>query len=296
MMNKLLITVGSWEERFKLGYERIINEHDISDVLLFSFKEYADWNKDNLEYTRQIKEYNHIILSFGDPRDSWFKVVEAIAKYDCKDVVLDITTSPRDVVWTVFNLIGEQADRIKCIYNKPEPKGYGEWLSRNPGKPRMVYKLGGELQLGWPTKLLILTGYDAERVKQLIETFEPKETILGYHDGKSHGNQERRVTKEKIKGYESDVRDFEFDAYSVDFGFEKIMSETKSLFEESNVIMASLGPKVTSIPLYMIHKKFLNSSLVYTPSNEFNLNYSKGIGDCVTIDLKELLQIFCKSV
>lgn len=291
-MSKLLITVGSWEDRFKLGYECIIKEHDIADVLLFSFEEYADWNKDNLEYTMAIKDYNHIILSFGNPLDSWFKVVEAIAEYDDKDIVFDITTSPRDVIWTVLNLIEEQAGEIKCIYNKPDPDGYGEWLSRNPGKPRIVYKLGGELQLGWPTKLLILTGYDAERVKQLIDTFEPIETILGCHDGVSHGNQERRVTKEKIRGYEPDVRGFEFDAYCEDFGFGKIMRETESLFEESNVIMASLGPKISSIPLYIMHKKFLNSSLVYTPSNEFNLNYSKGIGESVTIDLKELLQKF----
>lgn len=291
-MSKLLITVGSWEERFKLGYERIIEKYDVSDVLLFSFKEYAEWNKSNLEHTKQIKEYNHIVLSFEDPKGSWFKVIEAIAGYDHKDIVFDITTSPRDVIWTVLNLIGDQVDAIKCIYNKPEPDGYGEWLSRNPRKPRIVYKLGGELQLGWPTKLLILSGYDAERVKQLVETFDPKETILGCHDGNSHGNQERRVTKEKIKGYEPDVRDFEFDAYGEDFGFEKIVSETESLFKESNVIMASLGPKITSIPLYMIHKNFLNSSLVYTPSNEFNPNYSKGIGESVTIDLKKLLKTF----
>ena len=289
-MSKLLITVGSWEERFKLGYKHIIEKHNISDVLLFSFKEYAEWNKSNLEHIKQIKKYNHIVLSFGDPRGSWFKIVEAIAKYDNKDIIFDITTSPRDVIWTVLNLIEGQADAIKCIYNKPEPDGYGEWLSRNPRKPRIVYKLGGELQLGWPTKLLILSGYDAERVKQLIETFEPKETILGCHDGDSHGNQERRVTKEKIKGYEPGIRDFEFDAYGEDFGFEKIMSETESLFKESNVIMASLGPKITSIPLYLMHKKFLNSSLVYTPSNEFNREYSKGIGESVTIDLKKLLQ------
>jgi len=287
-MSKLLITVGSWEERFKLGYRRIIEEHDISDVLLFSFKEYAKCNKDNLEHTREIKDYKHVTLSFGDPRDSWFKVVEAISEYDHKDIVFDITTSPRDVIWTVLNLIEEQADEIKCIYNKPEE--YGKWLSRNPGKPRIVYKLGGELQLGWPTKLLILPGYDAERVKQLIETFEPVETILGCHGGDSHENQERRVTKEKIKSCEPDVRDFEFDAYSKDYGFEKIVSETELLFKGSNVIMASLGPKVTSIPLYVIHKKFLNSSLVYTPSNEFNRYYSKGLGENVTINLKKLLQ------
>ena len=287
-MSKLLITVGSWEERFKLGYERIIERHDITDVLLFSFKEYAERNEENLGYTKQIKDYNHIVLSFGDPRDSWFKVVKAIDEYDCKDIVLDITTSPRNVIWTVLNLIEGQAESIKCIYNKPQE--YGDWLSRNPEKPRMVYKLGGELKLGWPTRLLILSGYDIERVKQLIKAFEPVETILGCHDGNSHDNKERIVTAKKIKSYEPDVRDFEFSAYGDDVGFKRIMSETESIFEDSNVIMASLGPKITSIPLYMMHKKFLNSSLVYTPSNEFNRDYSRGIGESVTIDLKELLK------
>jgi len=287
-MSKLLITVGSWEERFKLGYDRIIKKFDISDVLLFSFKEYAKRNEDNLEHARQIKDYVHVVLSFGDPRDSWLKVVEAITGYDDKNIVFDMTTSPREVIWTVFNQIEERADTIECIYNKP--KEYGDWISRNPEKPRIVYKLGGELQLGWPTKLLIMSGYDKERIIQLIDTFEPKETILGCHNGVSHGNQERIVTAEKIKSYEPDVHDFIFDAYGEDCGYETIVRETESLFKESNVIMASLGPKITSIPLYVIHKKFLNSSLVYTPSKEFNQDYSSGIGESVTINLKELLK------
>lgn len=287
-MSKLLITVASWEERFRLGYEGIIAKHGISDVLLFSFKEYEEWNKDNLEYAKQVKQYNHIVLSFDNPKDSWLRTMEAIAGYGNKDIVFDITTSPRDVIWTVLNLIEEHVDSIECIYNRPEE--YGEWLSRNPGKPRIVYKLGGELQLGWPTKLLILPGYDAERVKQLVDTFGPVVTVLGCHDGDDHENKRRIVTKKEVKNYEPNVRDFEFNAYSENLGFNKIVSETESLFDKANVIMASLGPKVTSIPLYMMHKRYPSSALVYTPSNEFNRDYSKGMGKSVTVDLKEMLR------
>lgn len=286
-MSKLLITVGSWEERFKLGYERIIQKHEISDVLLFSFKEYEDWNKNNLDSVKKIKDYNHILLSFDNPKESWFKVAQAIDNYNNQDFVFDITTSPRNVIWTVLNHIEDKADNIQCIYSHPEK--HGEWLSRNPKEPRIVYKLGGELELGWPTKLLIIPGYDAERVKQLIETFEPKETILVCHND-DHNNKECMVTKDKVKNYEPDVREFRYNIYCEDLGLKEIMSETKSLFKNSNVMMASLGTKVTSIPLYIMHKKYKNSSLVYTPSNEFNKHYSHGIGKSITINLKEMLK------
>ena len=169
-MSRLLITVGSWEERFILGYERIIETQGITHVLLFSFKEYGQWNRANLDVAKQVKDYDHVVLSFGDPKDSWLKVAEALHAHREQDVIFDMTTTPRDIIWTVLNIFETATGEFTCIYNKPGE--YGKWLSRNPGRPRIVYKLGGELQLGCPTKLLVLPGYDAERVKQLINTFE----------------------------------------------------------------------------------------------------------------------------
>jgi len=46
------------------------------------------------------------------------------------------------------------------------------WLSRDPGKPRFVFKMSGLTKLGQPTALVILTGFDVQRTEQLIRFFE----------------------------------------------------------------------------------------------------------------------------
>ena len=46
--------------------------------------------------------------------------------------------------------------------------------------------------------------------------------------------------------------------------------------------MTSLGPKLSAIALYLLHRKYAGTSLVYAPSNEFNKDYSNGLGEAVT--------------
>jgi hypothetical protein len=283
-MNNLLITFGSWEDRFRLGYKRLIEKHNISKVIVFYFDEYYERSKENVKAAKHIKNCDLVPLSISKPAESFSCIIQTLGKCDTSNVIFDITTATRDVIWIVLNFIEHTSKNLICVYH--QPAGYGDWLSHNPGKPRIVYKLGGELELGWPTKLLVLSGYDIERVRQLIDTFEPDETLLGCHNGKDYKNKERRVTKEALNSSDPSVRDFEFDAYSKDFGYNSININAAPLFQNSNVVIASLGPKISSIPLYMLHKQHSNSALVYTPSNEYSPNYSHGIGETHIVNLK----------
>ena len=74
---------------------------------------------------------------------------------------------------------------------------------------------------------------------------------------------------------------FELDAYAPDLGRRAIADALKSFGESHNVIMASLGPKPTSISLYRLQRARQDTGLVYAPANEFNESYSIGIGDCI---------------
>ena len=51
--------------------------------------------------------------------------------------------------------------------------------------------------------------------------------------------------------------------------------------------MSSLGPKPSAIALYRLKKKYPQTSLAYTPSNEFNRDYSYGIGEKCTGQLEQ---------
>lgn len=173
---------------------------------------------------------------------------------------------------------------IQYVYHTPE-RYSNEWLSRDPGRPRIVYKLGGEAKLGLPTMLLILTGYDPERVDQLIRFFDPYYTLLGVQSGEQFNNQSMNVANYEHYKREPGVTLFSFDAYEDDHGFSSIETQLKIYLDNYNIVMSSLGPKLSAIALYKLHEKYPQTALAYAPSNEFNLEYSFGIGKTFTNQL-----------
>jgi len=49
--------------------------------------------------------------------------------------------------------------------------------------------------------------------------------------------------------------------------------------------MASLGPKLSAVALYRLHKKYPQTGLVYAPAKEFNPQYSYGITESIIGEL-----------
>jgi hypothetical protein len=53
---------------------------------------------------------------------------------------------PRENIWTLFFwLLDMQKARTQYVYHRA--LGYGDWLSRDPQRPRLVYKLSGLARL-----------------------------------------------------------------------------------------------------------------------------------------------------
>ncbi len=283
-----IIMVASWEERFLFGFQRWINQSPPANALMYYYEEYAKETEKNRTQVNKLCEQkdlplNEYKLSFNDPARSWKVLYETIKVSEMagKRVTVDITTMPRETIWTVLDLLEEVGARVAYVYQKPE-RYNTEWLSRDPGRPRLVYKLAGIAQLGAPTKLIILTGYDLDRVKQLIAFFEPELSFLGIQVGDQFYNQSLNVEKHKKEfGSDPGVKLFDVDAYSNDQGFNIIEEQIKSHLEHSNFIMSSLGPKPSAVALYRLHKLHPETALAYAPSGEFNPEYSYGIGEPV---------------
>lgn len=287
--SRTLISVASWEERFLLGFERL-NEKPFDQVIMFYYKEYMDRTASNRARIQAICKGENISLvplSFADQQESWktiYTTLQAVNPSSSKFTV-DLTTMPRETIWAVFDLVENLGGKADYVYHRPE-RYHDKWLSRDPGKPRLAYKLAGLSQFGLPTKLLILTGYDADRVKQLMAFFEPNETLLGIQIGEQFDN--RHLNEEKHKdefNKRAGVVYFDVDAYSEDHGQTIIREIILPHVGLSNLVMSSLGPKLTAVALYKLHKEFPETALAYAPSNEFNPNYSKGIGASIIGEL-----------
>jgi hypothetical protein len=281
-----ILTVGSWEMRFREGFFRDIDKLCPKNVLLCFYKEYASWSALNRRKAisrckKQDISIKEIELSFTEYTESWRKVYDSTSSLQLNNntVLVDLTTMPRETIWYAFNLLEEQGAKVTYSYHQPI-RYNKEWLSRDPGKPRLIYKLSGEQRLGLPTKLVILTGFDVDRVKQLIRFFEPQHTYLGIQVGTQLSNKSLNIDKNTLAFIKKrNVELFDVDAYTDDHGFEAIKRQIEPHILNSNIVMSSLGPKLSAVALYKIQKYYPQTSLAYAPSNEFNRKYSFGIGD-----------------
>ncbi len=284
MMNSnLFITVASWEDRFLLGFKRIIKKSNLTDVQMYYFEEYAERTVEHREAVKELCKKKNIHntnyqISFKNSAESWKTIYNNITGLTkVANVTVDITTMPREIIWTILSQIDTNYVKVSYVYHKPE-RYDEEWLTRDPAKPRLVYKLAGMTKLGVPTCLLILTGYDVDRVQQLINFFEPSTTLLGVQKGKQLNNLKCNIEKSKKYEKEPGIVLFNVDAYCTDHGFAEIEKHIEPYINTTNLVMSSLGPKLSAIALYRLNRKYPDTALAYAPSREFNPEYSHGIG------------------
>ena len=283
-----LITVASWETRFVLGTHRLLEEQKFSNALMFHYEENEDWTKENQETVKTMLKKHGIDcqavrISFGDPARTWRSIYERISGIESEaEALVDCTTMPRDTLWTSLELLRQRGKATQYVYHQPESYD-PEWLSRDPGRPRLVYKLSGIATLGRPICLIITTGFDPERTRQLMWYYEPRRVLLGLQSGDQFDNQDQNVERHKgaLKDeyMEFDVKEFTLDAYSEDHGESELARQIEQCRGAHNIVMTSLGPKLGAVALFRLHVKFPETALSYTPSREFNREYSKGISE-----------------
>src|SRR5271166_2167201 len=195
----VFVTMASWEERFILGSRRLFEKNRPRRAILYYADEYESWSSDHRSQFAELCDHNNIQLDqhmifLRSPAKTWEVLRTDLASQTLisREVTVDITTMPRDIIWQVFAF----ADYMKCALNYVyhTPGEYNkEWLSRDPECPRLVYKLSGESEFGRPTTLIVLTGYDVRRTDQLIRFYEPRTTLLGIQTGAQFDNQFQNV-------------------------------------------------------------------------------------------------------
>ena len=257
----------------------------MSDLLMFYYAEYEDMTEENRnEAKRRCKERNisfeQVRISFGDPIGTWRAINDTVSQRPGVEAIVDCTTMPRDTLWICLQLLRQQNAVVQYAYHLPNSYD-PSWLSREPGRPRLVYGLSGIASIGRPTCLVIATGFDPERTRQLIWHYEPRVILLGFQSGQQFNNDIQNVARHRdtLTGEyrEFTVIEFELDAYSHDHGEANIATEVTRFTETHNIVMTSLGPKLSAIAMFALHVRVPEIGLVYAPSHEFNENYSSGI-------------------
>jgi len=275
-MNNILVIFPSWEERSLLGFLKDIEKYPkIKKVFLLEFEQpiHTKEIKSNICSMQNECKNKNINLEFSTitiPKsdvESWRKLEFFVKNLDSKvDILIDITTMPRNIIWTLLFFFRQTYSKATIIYHKPEE--YGDWLSKDPDTPQLLFKHSGVIEFGKPTTLFVLSGYDEDRAIQLVNYFEPQKVIVGVCNQR----------KSSLYGTEN-PEIINIEIYNDSWGYDVIEKKIKIILETSNLMVASLGPKIGSISVYQCFMKYPQMALAYVPCKEFNINYSKGILD-----------------
>lgn len=295
MENNILIICPSWEERSWLGFMQDCNILKIDRVISIE-KEQPINGKEISECINRIKdfckkqsiEYKQVLWN-NTPTTTvdFFNRINDECSLESQ-IYLNITTMPRDIIWTLLSLFHQKSNKLNIRYYQPE--SYNDtWLSKEPYSPRLLLKHSGIFELGKPTCLLIITSFDTERTKQIITKFEPQKVVLCIQNGNQFDND----TRNNSAKHELICRDFgvndvsfiEFNSFDSSFGRNTIEKVLASL-NDYNIILASFGPKPSAIGIYMAYLTHPEIALCYVPCKEYNTRYCEGLGKLYSIKYK----------
>lgn len=295
MENNVIIICPSWEDRSFLGFirdcedikankvialhkEHPINELEINDCI----------EKIKSHCAQQGIAYNNFIWK-DNPIENGESLNLCLYQLEPTDIMhIDITTMPRDIIWTLLFFFNQRSNQVIIRYYQPE--SYHEtWLSKEPYSPRLLLKHSGIIELGKPQCVVIITGFDEERTRQIVSKFEPQKVVLCVQKGEQFNN----ACRNEISQHESICRNFgvsdifsvEMDCYGTDFG-EGAIDDVLSSLSDYNVILASFGPKPSAIGVYKAYQHHAEVALCYVPCKEYNKDYCQGIGDLFVMDYK----------
>lgn len=284
-MDKALFTVLGWEDRFILGAMNILGKYDLTKVYLICFTDYLYMNNmtSNLELIeKELKlrsiQYQILELNYGDSVQNWKYLDNFFSTVQLSKVLLNITTFPRETVWTFLFFLKNQSAKVDFIYYKPMSYDKNEsGLTKNHKNPRLLFKHSGIFDISKKLVIFIITGFDNSRTDLLIEHFEPAKVIYLSQIGDQFENQKRNCGISPKTAFENILMEnIAIDSYNILDTFEILSHLVEENFDY-NVIITSQGPKTSAISTYMTYLKYSNIALAYVPAREFSGQYSYGI-------------------
>lgn len=282
-MNSIICVLG-WEERFLLGLEIILKKHQFNNLILISFEDYKTMpgiKENEIKIHDIVKQHQlelkSINLVYSDTVENWKLLDTFFEEFELgNEVMLNITTFPRETIWTLLFFLKKRLSYVHYEYFKP--KEYDKlWLTKNHKNPRLLFKHSGVFELNQELALFIITGFDSSRLDMIIEYYEPTKIVLFCHNGKQFNNLKRNIgikLSPSIKFEKVIINSYDINNTS------DILNKTIEKYSDHNIIISSQGPKTSALSTYKSYIKSENKvALAYVAAKDFSCNYSTGIDE-----------------
>ncbi|MCO8242962.1 hypothetical protein [Haladaptatus sp. AB643] len=207
-------------------------------------------------------------------RDSF----EELTDRDSLDITIDVTSFNRESLLVSLNILYSLVNDVNTRILYVSPAKYGDWLSKGHRFVRNIIGFGGIQSSNKPTLLILLTGFETDRAKNVIEEIEPAETLVGFGDNPTERSflEKNKQEQEKLLARQDTVS-FQFSADSIEKSQSQIEKLLKKHNQAYNVVICPMSTKLSTLGVWKAARKYPEAQVVYSLPIEYNIkDYSSG--------------------
>jgi hypothetical protein len=201
-------------------------------------------------------------------------------------ITLDITTFNREALLSTVVLLRTYflAAILRTVY--VSAGDHGEWLSQGFRLVRNIIGFPGVQQPSRSTVLVVLSGFEPDRIYKTIEEHEPTKVLLGIGIPPTEQKfLERNIEEQNLILARQEVEKFCFPASNILGCREALESCIKPYLNNYNVIVAPMSTKLSTIATFLVAEQYPEIQITYCLPGEYNLSdYSVGEGE-IFIDM-----------
>lgn len=275
-----------------------IPQNKIKEVIAFRANEFREHSESHsIEFQRK---YSDSLLEVGflhsDPKTFADSLTQSLPPraLSNKKVVIDISTFPRESLLILLRYIDIYKDlgstnQIQLLYRTAK---VSDSLSSGLLEVRTVLGYMGNASTRKQTHLIVLTGFEIERAKQIISELEPQFITIG------HGGEDSSITPElynrncqfveELTSYlpAQTVETFEHSLRDPDITKREIL-EVVGRRPNCNTIVAPLNTKISTVGAGLAAIDNREIQLCYAQMAEYSLTYSEPLDEVLLYNLIE---------
>lgn len=285
-----------------------LNSTLVKNAYAFHLDENYSISLENLEKIRMNLDKLEIILY---PKNRPFETFEIFTEkldsfiqnnhLDSKlHIVIDITAFTREILLILLRIITmpffSSVANITLVY-MPAKSYQEDWLTKGVREIRPVLGYPGLLSPSKKSLLVILTGFEEERIHTIIDTFEPSNILLGKPTQKGSISPELyEISELKYKELKKEFTHlciddtFMFSCQDITETKKTIISIFQKYRNEYNVIIAPLNNKISTLGAAFAALEQEEIQICYASANHYNIeNYSKALDYFYCYELNSLI-------
>lgn len=290
------IVCGSFEDRCRTVLDNVPLER-IAHSSVFFFKEFFEESADNIEALKIGLRADTYEMSYIKPisvADAFMEAFSCVNDDEKGEILVDISTFTRESLLVLIAYLYKRKGDFKDVIFLYRCAKVVDGLSGMVTEVRTVLGFMGKISPIRPIHLVVLSGFEYERAREIIDRVEPDFISIGFGaDDESifQDHYERNIAfTKKLKAYYPSEMVCEF-SYSLKDPAEasKAISSQASKYPDCNVVVAPLNNKISTIGAGLSAIYNNRMQLIYAPVDSYNhIAYSDPQDSCILFKLSDL--------